>query len=237
MRIRTGHIITLATSLPFTLYAGCTTAPALPSATSSPAETAMAQAPSPKAADFTTGTVVETMPCGGYTCLCIENSGARKWAAIPLTEIRVGQEVELAPGIEMRNFTSKTLDRTFESIQLCPGLVSPGETASAPALPAGHPTAPGMPAAVEKVALVSGKVVETMEAGGYTYLEVEKDDQRTWVAVPPAKITVGADVSFIPGTVMRNFTSKTLNRTFESIIFSGGIVASSPEAEKPAPPF
>ena len=76
---------------------------------------------------------------------------------------------------------------------------------------------------------LSGKVVETMNAGGYTYVSVEKDGKKTWVAIPPTEIRVGQEVTLQPGAEMRNFTSKTLNRTFESIIFSGGL-ASQPGA-------
>jgi len=69
---------------------------------------------------------------------------------------------------------------------------------------------------------ISGKVVETMNASGYSYVCVEKNGKKTWVAVPEMKVTVGTNMSFHPGAVMPNFTSKTLNRTFDSIVFSGG---------------
>jgi len=70
---------------------------------------------------------------------------------------------------------------------------------------------------------LSGKVVETMNSGGYTYVSLEKNGRRTWVALPDSKVKVGQEITCQPGMEMRNFTSKTLNRTFESIIFSGGI--------------
>jgi len=70
---------------------------------------------------------------------------------------------------------------------------------------------------------LSGKVVETMNSGGYTYVSLEKSGKKTWVAIPQAAVKVGQELSCQPGMEMKNFTSKTLNRTFESIIFSGGI--------------
>ncbi len=70
---------------------------------------------------------------------------------------------------------------------------------------------------------LSGKVVETLDSGGYTYVNIEKDGNKTWVAVPQSKISVGQDLSFNPGAVMTDFTSKSLNRTFETIVFSGGV--------------
>jgi len=73
---------------------------------------------------------------------------------------------------------------------------------------------------------LSGKVVEAMDSGGYTYVNIENDGKKTWVAVPRTKVTVGQNISFLPGAVMSNFQSKTLNRTFESIVFSGGVIES-----------
>ena len=69
---------------------------------------------------------------------------------------------------------------------------------------------------------LSGKVVETMDSGGYTYVCLEKDGKKTWLAVPQMKVAKGSEMSFQPGVEMTNFKSKTLNRTFDSIIFSGG---------------
>lgn len=71
----------------------------------------------------------------------------------------------------------------------------------------------------------SGKVVETMDAGGYTYVCLEKNGKKTWVAVSQMKVVVGSKMTFQPGQEMQNFTSKSLGRTFDSIIFSGGSAA------------
>lgn len=71
---------------------------------------------------------------------------------------------------------------------------------------------------------LSGKVAETMDAGGYTYVSIENGGKKTWVAVPQTKVKVGQQVSCQPGMEMKNFTSKTLKRTFDSIIFSGGVM-------------
>ncbi len=81
---------------------------------------------------------------------------------------------------------------------------------------------PGAPAGSLGDAL-SGKVIETMNSGGYTYVLLESTGKHTWVAAPLAKVQVGQQVTCQPGMEMKNFTSKTLNRTFESIIFSTGI--------------
>jgi hypothetical protein len=63
-----------------------------------------------------------------------------------------------------------------------------------------------------------------MNSGGYTYVAIEKDGGEKWVAVPQIKVSVGQEISFRPGMTMNNFESKTLKRTFESIVFSGGVI-------------
>ena len=70
----------------------------------------------------------------------------------------------------------------------------------------------------------SGKVVQTMDSGGYTYAQIENKGVKTWVAVPKTKIVKGQNITFAPGAEMQNFESRTLKRTFDKIIFSGGVV-------------
>ncbi len=90
-------------------------------------------------------------------------------------------------------------------------------------------------AASEKAATVSGKVVETMDSGGYTYVCLEKDGKKTWLAVPQMKVVKGKNMSFQPGVVMENFESKTLKRKFDKIIFSGGPAKSEAPTKPEAP--
>ncbi len=71
---------------------------------------------------------------------------------------------------------------------------------------------------------ISGKVLETMNTGGYTYLHVDTGNKQQWVAMPETTVSVGETVTCYDGMVMPNFTSKSLNKTFESVIFSNGLV-------------
>ena len=71
---------------------------------------------------------------------------------------------------------------------------------------------------------LTGKVVQTMDSGGYTYAQIENKGVKTWVAVPKAKVVKGQNITFAPGMEMQNFESKTLKRTFDRIVFSGGVV-------------
>lgn len=72
---------------------------------------------------------------------------------------------------------------------------------------------------------VKGKVIETMDGGGYTYINLEKKGgEKGWYAIPVTPgIKVGEEVSISPGTTMGKFTSRSLKRDFDSIIFSDGL--------------
>jgi len=71
-------------------------------------------------------------------------------------------------------------------------------------------------------ALHSGIVSTTMDSGGYTYIEVEESGEKYWVAAPKFKVTVGERVNFSDGAWIENFKSKTLDRTFDKILFISG---------------
>ncbi|MEA2116670.1 MAG: OB-fold nucleic acid binding domain-containing protein [Thermodesulfobacteriota bacterium] len=70
---------------------------------------------------------------------------------------------------------------------------------------------------------IKGKVLETMDAAGYTYIQVDASEGKVWVAIPQSKIEVGQEVLANPGMVMKDFESKSLNKTFDVIIFSSGL--------------
>jgi len=71
---------------------------------------------------------------------------------------------------------------------------------------------------------VTGKVLETMDAGGYTYMNLETAAGPKWVAINQTPVQVGEEVTYIDGMVMQNFTSKALDRTFPEVVFSGGLI-------------
>jgi len=92
----------------------------------------------------------------------------------------------------------------------------------ASSLPKGHPE---LAAPKESPPLI-GKVLKSMDSGGYTYIYLQQDKgKKIWVAVPQTKIAVGKKVALVPGEEFTNFKSKTLNRTFDKIIFSLGPIA------------
>lgn len=113
---------------------------AAPSATAPPP-----QAPAPSIA----GTVLETMDAGVYTYVLLKTPRGDVWGAAPKTAVAVGDTVELYAAVPMRDFHSKTLDRTFEDILFASqaGVAKAGSsTAEAPkAMPPKAAPAPEMP--------------------------------------------------------------------------------------------
>ncbi len=69
----------------------------------------------------------------------------------------------------------------------------------------------------------TGIVVETMNAGGYTYSNLKKNGVTDWVASPATSLEVGQEVTFTGCMPMANFHSKALNRTFPTIKFCGAV--------------
>jgi hypothetical protein len=102
----------------------------------------------------------------------------------------------------------------------------------AAALPKGHPALPAPAASVP----LTGKVLKTMNSGGYTYIYLQQSKgKKTWVAVPQTRVSVGKKVNLVPGEEFTNFTSKTLNRTFDKLIFSAGVIPPKGAKGAPAP--
>jgi len=92
------------------------------------------------------------------------------------------------------------------------------------------PESPMQAAAPTAPVVKSGTVAETMDAGGYTYVLVDDGVSQNWLAVLKTTVEVGQEVSYYDGMVMENFVSKTLDRTFDKIIFSNGFVDQQGEA-------
>jgi len=91
------------------------------------------------------------------------------------------------------------------------------------ATPGSDPHAGLKPQEIKPGAGHKGKVLETMDSGGYTYVQVDENGTKLWVAVMQTKVKVGDTVEFPDSPPMVNFQSKTLKRTFEKIIFAPGL--------------
>ncbi len=99
--------------------------------------------------------------------------------------------------------------------------------AGAQSLPSGHPSV--NPAAAGKGAAAAqlpqqGKVISTIAAPPYVYIEVAQDKKTLWLAANAVPVKKGDLIRFDDGMVMTNFHSKTLNRTFPSVLFVNQVV-------------
>ena len=98
----------------------------------------------------------------------------------------------------------------------------PQTTAPAPVTPAAG-DAPPQPPPQAPAKYFTGKVLETMNAGGYTYVKVDNGKEKIWAAAPQFEVKVGEKVTVPEGMPMKDYESKTLNRKFDVVYFVGAI--------------
>lgn len=77
---------------------------------------------------------------------------------------------------------------------------------------------------------ISGRVLETMNAGDYTYMRLDTGTGEVWTAVRETKVEKGATVVIDTQMVADNFESTTLNRKFDKLIM-GVISGEAPPAQ------
>ena len=84
------------------------------------------------------------------------------------------------------------------------------------------PVSQAAPAAQAENA-ITGMVLEAIAVDSYTYLRLDVQGTETWVASSPTMAVEGDMVKFSGAMEMTNFQSKTLDRTFDSILFVSGV--------------
>ena len=84
------------------------------------------------------------------------------------------------------------------------------------------------------------KVEEVIQTSNYTYLKVSENNKELWMAVNHQEAASGEVYYYEQALEMKNFNSKELKRTFESILFVQGLskepiaaAAQNPQAMKP----
>ena len=82
----------------------------------------------------------------------------------------------------------------------------------------------------------SGKVAETMDAGGYTYVLVDTGTNKIWAAAPQFPVKKGDAVSVSDSMPMTGFHSRTLNRDFDVVYFAGSIPVNGVDSNAPKLP-
>lgn len=164
--------------------------------------------PGPAGGATLAGTVEETVDAAGYTYVRLDVAGREVWSAGPLSQITVGETVALADPMEMRGFTSQSLGRTFDVIYFTGAFLTGDQAAAA-----------GQAAGAMGPAGAQGTVLQAIPASGYVYLEVESEGTSAWLAGPAMAVEKGDMVAWSGGSVMENFASSSLGRTFERILF------------------
>ncbi len=98
-------------------------------------------------------------------------------------------------------------------------LVGCGEDTPTPQTETATPAVQTAPSAPEAAPGKTGKVTETMDAAGYTYVNVDTGAEQFWAAAPQFSVQVGDDVVVPEGMPMPDYHSKTLDRTFDIVYF------------------
>lgn len=213
-------------------------------AAAAPASAAPAGHPPMAAAAATnSGKALQIIQSAGYTYAEVDLGGGEKvWLAGGAIDAKAGDTLQWGDYSPMQNFTAKSLNRTFEQILFVDSWGAGNAPTQSSALPAAHPPVPPvlnqanaagglppqhppMPQMPQQAAAAGhqGDVKSVATAGGYTYLEVVEGGAPVWLAVAETPVKVGDKVSWEGGSVMRNFNAKSLGRTFDQIVFAGGV--------------
>jgi len=148
------------------------------------------------------GVVKSTEFGGGYSYIEVDISGDIFWLATAMNNVKPGDKIAWNDYAMMTNFNSKALNREFNQILFVDKVMTESALASQ-----SH----------------SGIVIESMNSAGYSYIHVEENGTRIWLAAPETKIEVGQSIRWNSGAPMRNFTSQSLNRKFNEIFFVNAV--------------
>jgi hypothetical protein len=148
------------------------------------------------------GVVKSSEMAGGYSYIEVDISGDIFWLATAISDVKPGDRIAWNDYAMMTNFRSKTLNREFSQILFVDRVMTESSLASR-----SH----------------SGIVIESMNSAGYSYIHVEENGTRIWLAAPETKIEVGQSIRWNSGAPMRNFTSQSLNREFNEIFFVSAV--------------
>lgn len=151
------------------------------------------------------GVVKTAQTAGAYTYLQVDISGEDFWLATMATAVQPGQKIAWSDYAPMNNFKSKALGREFEQILFVDRVI--GEQSASQALQ-------------------QGVVAESLNAAGYSFIRVDQSGGSIWLAAPETSLSVGQSISWSGGSPMRNFTSRSLDRTFDEILFVGAVHSS-----------
>ncbi len=96
--------------------------------------------------------------------------------------------------------------------------------------------APHAAEATPKPGQIHGKVLDVIEAAGYTYVQVDTGSDKLWAAGPSTAFKKGDMIAFDSGMPMQNFHSKSLNRDFNLLYFVDAFITDRGTVAEPRMP-
>lgn len=168
-----------------------------------------------------TGTVAETMDSGGYVYMKLESG---QWIAANSFEVSKGDRIQYGDAMEMNDFHSKSLDKTFESILFASSasLVSEDSVEKAPKKLRGNgkgekPVVLQAPLPGEVKALPGGKTVAEIYA--------ESDQLKDQVVSLRAKVTkINRNIMGRNWITLQDGTGTKLVTTSQEVVAVGDLV-------------
>jgi len=148
------------------------------------------------------GVIKSVQHQGGYSYIETDINGTTFWIASAITSVKPDDKITWNDYAMMRNFTSKSMNRTFDQIMFVDKVTLAGATA---------------------VSAHTGIVTEKMDSAGYSYIQVNQQGKEIWLAAPVSIVNVGQSISWSGSSPMHNFSSQSLNRTFDEIFFVGAV--------------
>ena len=148
------------------------------------------------------GRVKSVDMASGYSYIEVDISGETFWLATAVTPVKPGDDIAWRDYALMKQFKSKGLNREFDQILFVDRVFKDTGQSNQ---------------------VHSGTVIESVNSGGYSYIQVEENGTRVWLAAPESVVKAGQLISWNSAAPMKNFNSPSLNRTFDEIYFVSGI--------------
>jgi len=168
--------------------------------------------------------VEEILQTNNYTYLrvkeIVKGKDSIQWMAAPKFLPVIGDTYYYQSGLQMGEFKSKELDRTFSAILFLSEISTNPEIGGTNML-AGIPIAPKDTTKVEAPLRILHTVVikEVIQTSGYSYLRAKEGDNERWLALVKIPAKVGQTYTYDDASPMKDFASKELKKTFKEVFF------------------
>lgn len=150
-----------------------------------------------------TGVVLEAHDGGGYTYAKVDFQGVERWVAGPPASLAAGDTVAVLDLVNMGAFKSERLGREFDELFFTSGFRQASGVVT--------PTGDGFQH--------EGFVEEVIVTRSYVIALVDSGEEALWVAGPVTEVREGDRIGWNAGTLMTEFWSPSLDRTFDEILF------------------